>query len=68
MAAAVISTRPSGDSSVGGCTTDPGFVVHEISLLRLRALLARARQDEASYLDYRDRYRAMATHWHSKGK
>ena len=27
--------------------TDPGFVVHEISLLRLRALLARARQDEA---------------------
>jgi len=24
--------------------TDPGFVVHEISLLRLRALLARARR------------------------
>jgi adenylate cyclase len=41
--------------------TDPGFVVHDISLLRLRALLARARQDEAAYHDYRDRYRAMAT-------
>jgi adenylate cyclase len=41
--------------------TDPGFVVHEITLLRLRALLARARGDEASYGDYRDRYRAMAT-------
>lgn len=41
--------------------TDPGFVVNEISLLRLRALLARTRQDEAAYCDYRDRYRAMAT-------
>jgi adenylate cyclase len=41
--------------------TDPGFVVHEICLLRLRALLARAHGDEAAYRDYRDRYRAMAT-------
>ncbi|MGB9307040.1 MAG: hypothetical protein WCB92_26170 [Mycobacterium sp.] len=41
--------------------TDPGFVLHEISLLRLKALLARARGDEGAYLDYRDRYRAMAT-------
>ncbi|OBH71235.1 cyclase [Mycobacterium mantenii] len=40
--------------------TDPGFVVNEISLLRLRALLARARGDEASYRDHRDRYRAKA--------
>jgi adenylate cyclase len=40
--------------------TDPGFVLHEITLLRLRALLARARGDEATYRDYRDRYRAMA--------
>ena len=42
-------------------STDPGLVLHEISLLRLRALLARARGDEASYRDYRDRYRATAT-------
>jgi adenylate cyclase len=41
--------------------TDPGFVPHEISLLRLRALLAGARGEEAAYRDYRDRYRAMAT-------
>jgi adenylate cyclase len=40
--------------------TDPGFVLNEISLLRLRALVARARRDEAGYRDYRDRYRAMA--------
>ena len=41
--------------------TDPGFVLNEISLLRLRALLARARGEEAAYRDHRDRYRAMAT-------
>lgn len=40
--------------------TDPGHVLHEITLLRLRALLAHAHGDEASYRDYRDRYRAMA--------
>jgi adenylate cyclase len=40
--------------------TDPGFVLNEIPLLRLRALLARARGDEAAYRDYRDRYRDMA--------
>ncbi len=41
--------------------TDQGFVLNEIWLLRMRALLARARGDEASYRDYRDRYRALAT-------
>jgi adenylate cyclase len=41
--------------------TDPGFVLHEVPLLRLRALLARARGDEAGYRDYRDRYRKLAT-------
>jgi adenylate cyclase len=41
--------------------TDPGFVLHEITLLRLRALLARAHGDAARYRDYRDRYREMAT-------
>ena len=41
--------------------TEPGFVLHELPLLRLRALLARAHGDETSYRDYRDRYRAMAT-------
>lgn len=40
--------------------TDPGFVLNEIPLLRMRALLARAHGDEAAYRDYRDRYRALA--------
>jgi hypothetical protein len=37
-----------------------GWAFREITLLRLRALLARARGDEVAYRDYRDRYRAMA--------
>jgi hypothetical protein len=39
---------------------DDGLVMRDIWMLRLRALLARARGDEASYHDYRDRYRDMA--------
>jgi AAA ATPase domain len=40
---------------------DEGLVIRDIWLRRLRALLARARGDEAAYRDYRDHYRAMAT-------
>jgi adenylate cyclase len=40
--------------------TDPGFVLFEIPLLRLRALLARANGDEAGYRDFADRYRKRA--------
>jgi adenylate cyclase len=40
---------------------EPGFVLYDIILLRLRALLARARRDDAAYRDFTDRYRAMAT-------
>lgn len=36
------------------------FVVRDILLLRLHALLARARGDDAAYADLRDRYRDMA--------
>jgi hypothetical protein len=39
---------------------DGGFVVREIWLLRLRALLAQAHGDAASYAHFRDRYRDMA--------
>ena len=39
---------------------DDGLVMRDIWLFRLRALSARARGDEASYRDYRDRYGAMA--------
>jgi adenylate cyclase len=41
-------------------STEPGVVLNAIALLRLRALLAHARGDEAEYQQYRDRYRAMA--------
>ena len=40
--------------------TDPGFVLNEIWLLRLQALLARAHGDAAAYAHFRDRYRDMA--------
>jgi hypothetical protein len=39
---------------------DEGLVIREVWLLRLRALLARARGDDTGYRDYRDRYRDMA--------
>ncbi len=37
-----------------------GWVVRDIMLLRLRALLARAHGDDTAYHNYRDRYRNMA--------
>jgi class 3 adenylate cyclase len=37
-----------------------GWAVREITLLRLRALLARARGDDVAYRDLAERYRAMA--------
>ena len=46
---------------LAGAPADEGLVVREIWLLRLRALLARAHGDEATYRELRDRYSAMAT-------
>lgn len=40
--------------------TNSGPVLYEITLLRLRALLARTRGEDADYRRTRDRYRAMA--------
>ena len=40
---------------------DEGLVMRDIWLLRLRALVARARGDATAYTDFRDRYRDMAT-------
>jgi adenylate cyclase len=40
--------------------TDPGFVLFEVPLLRLRALLARAHGDPEAYKQFRDRYREVA--------
>jgi adenylate cyclase len=41
--------------------TEAGFVVNDIWLLRMGALLAQAHGDGAGYRDCRDRYRALAT-------
>ena len=46
---------------LAGVPTDSGFVLNEVWLLRMRALLARAHGDETGYRDYWDRYRTMAT-------
>ena len=40
--------------------TEPQYLYHELPLLRLNAILARAGGDEADYRDFRDRYRAEA--------
>jgi adenylate cyclase len=39
---------------------ESGFVLCDVTLLRLQALLARARGDDAAHRDFVDRYRAMA--------
>ena len=40
--------------------TEPGFVLNDLPLLRMRALLARARDDKTGYRESADRYREMA--------
>ncbi len=40
--------------------TEPGFVLHELPVLRLRALLARAQGDEPGYQQFLQRFRAQA--------
>lgn len=47
--------------------TEPGFVLFEIPLLRLRALLARANGDETGYRSFVDRYRTRANEVGYKG-
>jgi len=39
---------------------EPGIVLYDIWTLRMRALLAQAKGEDATYRDYRDRYRKMA--------
>jgi adenylate cyclase len=40
--------------------TDPGYVMNEVPLLRMRALLARVHGDEVTYRQFVERYRARA--------
>jgi adenylate cyclase len=41
-------------------SVEPGFVVNELSLLRMRVLVARAQGDDTAYRDLVDRYHGMA--------
>jgi hypothetical protein len=61
LAASINAARMNRLFLFAAATTDDSLVIREIWLLRLRALLARAHGDEAAYLEYRDRYREMAT-------
>ena len=40
--------------------TVPGFMYHELPLLRLNAMLAKTRGEEDRYCEFRERYRARA--------
>jgi len=46
---------------LAGVSAELGLVVHELWLVWMRALLARARDDEPTYRDLRERYRRMAS-------
>jgi adenylate cyclase len=46
--------------TLGAVPTDPGFVLYELPLLRMRALLARAHDDDGGYRTCADRYFDMA--------
>ncbi len=52
---------------LGAVSTEPDFVLFDVALLRLRALLARARGDEASYRDFAERYKATAASFGFEG-
>ena len=54
-------------SELAAVSTEPDFVLFDIALLRLRALLARARGDEASYRDLAQRYRETAASYGFEG-
>jgi adenylate cyclase len=53
--------------SLAAVPTDPGFVLYELPLLRLRALLARAHDDDGDYRTFARRYLAMAHALEFKG-
>jgi adenylate cyclase len=55
-----LATARAAVDRLSSVPTTPGFVLNEIMLLRMRALLARAHGDDASYEDWRNRYRKMA--------
>jgi hypothetical protein len=58
-AASDVAEAEAAIERLAAAPADEGLVIREIWLLRLSALLARARGDDTAYRDYRDRYRDM---------
>jgi adenylate cyclase len=55
-----VHAAESAIARLAGEPTEAGFVVYDLVVLRLRAMLAQAKGDEAVYRDFADRYRTMA--------
>jgi adenylate cyclase len=58
--AADITDAQRAIDTLAAVPTEPGFVLHELPLLRLRALMAWARGDEPGYQQFLERFRARA--------
>ncbi len=75
MTVSCVRRRPSHNSEAAAAIehlgaavpTEPDFVLFDVTLLRLRALLARARGDEVSYRDFAQRYGRAATSYGFEG-
>jgi adenylate cyclase len=59
-ASLVIGNRGAAIDTLAALPTDPGYVMNEVPLLRMRALLARVHGDEITYGKFVERYRARA--------
>jgi hypothetical protein len=65
---ALLARRAEGDlaaaraamARLAATPVDPGYVLHDVPLSRLEALVARAKGDETGYRRYAERYRALA--------
>jgi hypothetical protein len=60
-AAADVAEAQAAIERLAAAPADEGLVIRDIWLLRVRALLARARGDAEAYAHFRGRYRDMAT-------
>lgn len=66
-ASADIAAAAQAVDRLAAVPTEPGFVLHELPILRLRALLARAHGDQDGYARFRERFRAKAIHAEFEG-
>jgi len=62
-----VSEAAAAIEQLGAVSTEPDFVLFDVALLRLRALLARARGDEDSYRDFAQRYGETAASYGFEG-